>query len=125
MGSLQWWYGAGWLQTIKRVQEKLAATADYFSIGLLFKTLFMPFRQISAGKPRGPLAVRWQAFVDRLVSRAIGAMIRTAIIGIGCLWIAIRVVISGVFIVGWGIVPLLPIVGVVLMASGWVPTWNL
>lgn len=75
VGLLSWWYGAGWVAEAKRVRERIASTADYFSIDLLVKTLFSPFRQISAGKVNGPLGVKWRAFVDRLISRCIGALI--------------------------------------------------
>ncbi|MET0979649.1 MAG: hypothetical protein ABWX90_00140, partial [Candidatus Saccharimonadales bacterium] len=57
IGTLSWWYGAGWRQRLAMLRERLANTIDYFSIDLLARTLFSPFRQISAGKVNGPIGV--------------------------------------------------------------------
>jgi hypothetical protein len=124
LGILSWWYGAGWRQRVTMLREKIASTMDYFSIDLLAKTLFSPFRQISAGKVQGPLGVQMRAFADRLISRVIGGMIRSFMIVIGAAAILLYSIIGGVFVVLWAVVPLLPIVGIVLFVSGWVP-WSL
>ena len=124
MGLLSWWYGAGWVAEAKRVRERIASVADYFSIGLLAKTLFSPFRQISAGNVNGPLAVKWRAFVDRLISRCIGAMMRTFLIVFGIVAIALIAVAGVVALVVWLLIPILPIVGCVMMFVGWVPSWR-
>ncbi len=92
---------------------------DYFSIELLIGTLFSPFRQISAGQVDGPLGVKLRAFADKLISRVIGAMIRLVILLVGVVTIFIQVVLSGVVLMGWAFVPVLPIVGLVLMLIGW------
>jgi hypothetical protein len=124
LGILSWWYGAGWRQRVTMLREKIASTMDYFSIDLLAKTLFSPFRQISAGKVQGPLGVQMRAFADRIISRVIGGMIRSFMIIIGIAAILLYSIIGGVFVILWAAVPLLPLLGIVLFASGWVP-WNL
>ena len=121
VGMLSWWYGAGWLERIKLIQERIVRTVDYFSIGLLAKTLFSPFRQISAGKVSGPIAVKWRAFVDRTVSRVIGAFVRTFIILIGCITIILYCLVGLLTLVVWALVPLFPFIGFLLFISGWVP----
>lgn len=107
-----------------RLREKLMSTLDYFSIDLLIRTFFSPFRQISAGGVRGPLAVQMRAFFDRLISRMIGAMIRFTMIIIGSIAIVLYAVYGVLMLVIWGVVPLVPIIGIVLFVSGWVP-WSL
>lgn len=124
VGLLSWWYGAGWRERALGLREHLSATADYFSIDLLLRTLFSPFRQISAGGVRGPLGVQVRAFFDRLVSRVIGAMIRSTIIVIGAISLAVFTIIGAVLVVLWLVVPLLPIVGCILWITGWMP-WSL
>ena len=114
----------GWRQRVGIVKERLASTLDYFSIDLLLKTLFSPFRQISAGKVNGPLAVRWRAFVDRLVSRCIGAIVRLIIIMAGIVIILFFSLIGLLSLALWAVVPVLPIVGVAMMLIGWVPSWT-
>lgn len=125
VGMLSWWYGVGWIERAKLIRERMARTVDYFSITLLIKTLFAPFRQISAGKVNGPLGVKWRAFIDRTISRVIGALIRTIIILIGCVTITLYGLVGIVTMVVWAIVPLVPFIGFLLFISGWVPvSWN-
>lgn len=124
VGILSWWYGQGWRQRVSHLGEKLSGTVDYFSIDLLLRTLFSPYRQISAGKVRGPLGVQVQAFFDRLISRLIGAMIRLTMIIVGGFAIVIHAVLGSVMILLWAVVPVLPIIGIVLFVLGWVP-WSL
>lgn len=118
---VQWWYGDGWRQRAKMVSARLDSTVDYFSIELLLKTLFSPFRQISAGKVDGPLGVKLRAFADRMISRVIGAMIRLVILVIGVITIFLQALIGIIILIGWAFVPALPIVGVVMMVVGWTP----
>ncbi len=122
--ALEWWYGAGYKAELLRVRERLASSYDYFSIGLLAKTLFSPFRQISAGKVSGSLAVIWRAFVDRLISRIIGAIVRTIFIVVGSIWLAILATVSIIMLIGWAVVPFLPFIGFVAAVAGWVPQWQ-
>lgn len=124
VGLLTWWYGTGWRQRAVIVKERLAATMDYFSIDLLLKTLFAPFRQISAGQVRGPLAVQWRAFVDRLVSRCIGAVVRLILIFVGIVAIMFFAIAGLLNLILWAVVPILPVVGAIMMLIGWVPSWT-
>lgn len=123
-GILSWWYGPGWRERVTAMRENLASTMDYFSIELLLKTLFSPFRQISAGQVRGPLAVQMRAFFDRLISRFIGAMIRITIMVIGLLAIFFNILIGSIGIVLWAFIPLLPFAGLALWLMGWMPWIN-
>ena len=122
-GVLAWWYTDGWKQCLLRVRDRFVATADYFSIGLLLKTLFAPFRQISAGTVDGPFEAKLQAFFDQLISRFIGAAARLVVMAIGIVTIILGAVAGGVTLILWVFVPFLPIVGLILFALGWLP-WN-
>ncbi len=118
---VQWWYGDGWRQRAKMVSNRLDSTVDYFSIELLIKTLFSPFRQISAGKVDGPLGVKLRAFADRMISRVIGAMIRLVILIIGVITILLQSLFGIVTLIGWAFVPVLPAIGIIMMIIGWTP----
>ena len=122
-GMMEWWYTDGWRQCFDRAKGRLLSTLDFFSIDLLAKTLFAPFRQIAAGKVGGPLEVQLRAFFDRLFSRVIGMFVRLIMIGIGSVTIVIDIVVGGVLLLMWPLVPLLPIVGMFLFMMGWVP-WS-
>lgn len=118
---MNWWYGAGWRQRSQMVQERLTQTLDFFSIDLLLKTFFSPFRQISAGKVRGSLDVQFRAFIDRLISRLIGAMVRSFILFIGIVTILFNAVFGIIVLVFWVFVPLLPVFGLIMLILGWTP----
>lgn len=117
----RWWYGDGWRQRVQFIAGRLDGTIDYFSFDLLLKTLFAPFRQISVGRVDGPLEVKLRALVDKLFSRVIGAFIRSIILLVGAIAIGLQVVMSLLLLVGWGLVPLLPVIGVGMTLLGWTP----
>lgn len=121
VGILSWWYGSGWLQRMHLVQERLASVADYFSIGLMFATLFAPYRQISAGGGGGSLANQWQGFVDRTISRFVGAFIRTFMIIVGLVALVLSSLLGILILIFWPLVPLMPAVGAILLVLGWMP----
>ncbi len=118
VGIFQWWYGEGWLRHLKRSYVGILRMADFFSIGLLLKTLFNPFRQISAGSAQGPLPVRLRAFADRVFSRCVGAVIRSCAIVIGLIAILLRTVWTCISVVCWTLLPLLPVFGIIVWLSG-------
>lgn len=118
---LGWWYGPGWKLRVLALREKLFATIDYFSIDLLAKTFFSPFRQISAGKVRGPIGLQIRAFFDQLLSRVIGSIVRSIVICIGIVAIVLHVILGLIALLLWAVMPLAPFVGVSLALLGWMP----
>ena len=121
VGLFSWWYGAGWVRCISAVRGGLASIYDYFSLDLLLRTLFSPFRQISAGGVRGPIGVQLRAMLDNLISRVIGAVVRTLVIIIGIITLLVSCLLGLLRIVAWPFIPLLPIVCIVFASLGWVP----
>ena len=118
VGIFQWWYGAGWVRHARRSYVGILRTADVFSLALLLKTLFNPFKQISAGGGGASFPAQFQAFLDRLFSRAVGATIRSLTILLGMAVIATRAVWALCSIVLWTILPFVPLIGAVLWLSG-------
>jgi hypothetical protein len=124
VGIISWWYGRGWVGQWKRVAHRFALTLEFFSIGQLFTTLFAPFRQISAGGGSdGSIGGQFRAIVDQLISRVIGSFVRFFTIVFGIIVILLQALYEGIVLVGWLLVPLLPIAGLIMVAIGWVPTW--
>lgn len=115
---LKWWYTAGLRQRAKKIAVRLDGTIDYFSMDLLIKTLFAPFRQISSGSVDGPLKVKLQALVDKLFSRVIGAVVRCILLVIGCVTILLQSLLAVIILAVWLVVPVLPIVGIAAAAMG-------
>ena len=121
VGLLRWWYTIGWSQRARMIMDRLDGTMDFFSIGLLLRTMFSLFRQDGAGSVDGPLSVKFQAFIGRLISRVIGAMIRCTVLLIGVVSITLQALLGIVVLLLWAIVPFLPVIGFVAMTAGWIP----
>jgi len=125
VGLISWWYGYGWVQQWRSMVKRFHATLEFFSVGQLLSTLFAPFRQISAsGASDGSFGGALRAFGDKLISRTIGAIIRFFTIVIGVIVIVLQAVYEAIVMVAWWFVPLLPVVGAILFAIGWVPLWT-
>lgn len=112
-----WWYGRGWRDQVGRVKTSLVKVNDTFSIPLLLKTLFMPFRQISADVGGRSLEEKFRAALDKLFSRLIGAFMRFFVIIAGVVVIFLLLILSVIRLLLWPLMPFLPVVGVVLMTT--------
>lgn len=121
VGLLRWWYSAGWTRRGQMVMDGLHRTTDYFSIGLLLRTMFSLFRQDGAGSVDGPLTAKLEAFGGALISRFIGAGIRTIVLIMGCLTIIVRSLVGALLLILWLFVPIAPIIGFIVMMTGWIP----
>lgn len=121
VGILSWWYGNGLLVRLKMVSDKLCTSADFFSVGLLLKTLFSPYKQISAGHIDGFIGVKIHAFFDRLISRIIGSFVRTGVIISGLLVMLFQLLFGAFTLILWLVIPLLPAAGLIMWVIGWVP----
>jgi hypothetical protein len=114
-----WWYGVGWMTLWQKVSGRVTGVLSFFSVAQLIMSLFAPFRQISAGRVQGPLSVHFRAWVDRLFSRGIGAVVRSLLIVTGLLIALCYGVLGFIMIIFWPVLPALPILGIILMASGY------
>jgi hypothetical protein len=123
VGILSWWYSKGFVRCFKMIKNRLVISADIFSIRLLIVTIFAPFRQISAYEAGESLADKIRVFFDKLLSRIIGAIVRIFMIIFGLIIMTLQIILGVVTIIFWLIIPLLPIAGLILMATGWVPQW--
>lgn len=116
---LSWWYGRGLRGQAQRVLARIDRTAEFFSISLLFRTLFDPFRQIDANPTvGGSMDMRMHAAFDRMFSRLIGFMVRSFSIGIGFGAILLIGLIGLLQLVLWPFVPVLPLIGLLLVVLG-------
>ncbi len=120
----KWWYGAGLKNRFERLTDKIIKTSDFFSIDLLIKTFFQPFRMIDSQKlEKGALEDKVRNWFDRLISRLIGAMIRFGVLLVGLLALLARLVYSLVAMILWLFVPFLPAVCVILFVLEVAPSW--
>lgn len=116
-----WWYGQGWRELLERISARIARVNDMFSLGTLVRTLFAPFRQIGVGQTGGSLDVKIRSWADRMVSRCVGAVVRTLTLLAGVVVVLCTAAFGAVQLIGWVLLPVLPLVGLVLFLIGWVP----
>ena len=109
-----WWYTAGWGQLGRRARLRITGMLDFFSVGMLLKSLFAPFRQISVGRVSGSLDTQLRAWADRQISRGIGAMVRLAVILFGLLATMVMITVSVFLLALWPLVPLIPVIVTVI-----------
>lgn len=118
-GFLQWWYLRGWSIFVHGLLDKLRNLADFFSLGLLLRTLFYPFRQISAySDDNASLPAQFRAFFDKLLSRIIGATVRIGILFAGLIAVVLEAVFGLVLTILWPFIPLAPVAAIILTILG-------
>lgn len=121
---LSWWYSEGWLEQISLTKRSFIKLADKFSIGMLLRTLFAPFRQISVGEQAGKTASLASVIADKLISRLVGSVMRLVMVFVGILALVIYAIISVLRLAGWPLLPLAPVLGLILMVSVGAP-WKI
>lgn len=119
LALVSWWYTAGWMALGRRIEQRLRRTLGFFSVGMLAKTLFNPFRQIAAVKGQGSLDMQMRAWADRSFSRMIGAVMRSIFIVVGLLTSFLVLLIGTVQFLLWPLVPALPLIALLGLAMGW------
>ncbi|MBR3180538.1 hypothetical protein IKF63_00455 [Candidatus Saccharibacteria bacterium] len=116
---LKWWYTRGFKDYFAKFVNLLKNAADFFSIRLLIRNFFSPFRQISAEKSSSlALGERLRAAGDYLLSCIIGAIIRFFILIIGIVIIFIQFIFGIIGAILWPLMPALLVYCFVLFARG-------
>lgn len=114
-----WWYSQGWRVFISGMKGWFAGVADFFSMDSLIRTLFKPYRQISANSSSGgSFDLRFQMFIDRMISRLIGFLSRLVLLLVGGLIIVVGGLLGMILVVLWPLIPLMPVAGIVLTIVG-------
>lgn len=112
-----WWYGVGWSEVANRVVKRAAGVWQLFSVGILLRTLFFPWKRIVTPPGKSFDAIL-RGMVDNAVSRFVG------------LWVRIFAVIAAVFLTGFaslvgivliGVWPLLPPLGLFMLFRSALP----
>ena len=102
---LRWWYGTGWLQAAQRVGIWASRVERIFSLRMLARTLFAPWRRIISFGGNS-FEARLRAALDNFISRCVGFVVRIIVLIGACITIVLAVALATVFVVLW---PLLPI----------------
>lgn len=105
---LGWWYGAGFKDLGVKFNSLFESTSDFFSVGLLAKSLFQPFRQtLTTSNYKRTL---WEKIGDALVSRTIGFLVRACLIVAGGVILLVEILAMGITYLLWPVIPFIPII---------------
>jgi hypothetical protein len=104
----RWWYTAGWLNAFDRIGARIKIIYDDFSLPILIRTLFEPWKQITSYAPdSSSLDLKFRVWFDNLFARIIGFVIRLGVIFFA-ISVIVFVAIIGLFLaLLWPLVPLL------------------
>ena len=109
-----WWYSRGWQQLVKNMERRITLTSSMFSVPILLRTLFAPWKRIIT-YPGASIEAKIRAFSDNMVSRFVGFTVRIFVLFTAAIMLLIVSVVALVEIVAW---PLLPIIALVLLVKG-------
>ncbi len=108
---IRWMYienpGVFW----RALKDLILGLSSYFSVSLLTSTLAAPWRHDSVDMSRLPIHYWFQAIVSNLVSRFVGLVVRSLVVGAGLAVMAVAAMGGIVLILAWYLLP------VILLAS--------
>jgi hypothetical protein len=101
-----WWYGAGWQKAIRGAVGLVKKVELSFSIRVLVKTLFAPWKRIIA-PPGRALEDKLSAMLDNLVSRTVGFFVRIFSLVTAIVLMAGASFVGIIIALSWPLIPLL------------------
>ena len=112
---IQWNFLDAPKEILKAWKNFLLFNLNYFSIPILLKTLFSPWRRYAWSYGRGfDIKVYFEAAMSNLISRSIGLIIRVFLIFIGSA-IEMFIVLGGALVfLSWILLPFLLVGGLIL-----------
>jgi hypothetical protein len=108
----QWWYGSGWAQATKGAVNLVKKVELSFSIGVLLRTLFSPWKMIVTNPGRS-LDDKFRAMIDNLVSRTVGFFVRIFSLITALIMMAVASIIGMVIAISWPLIPVLIILSAI------------
>ena len=107
MGFLWWHYSYGVSFYINRYVYSMSWVIHYFSLPLLLTSLFSPWkRMIDVDNQPGFNLQRWfQTFTFNLISRAIGAVVRSVLFIVGVIFLIFVMLFGSLGLLIWCLVP--------------------
>ncbi|HEX8182171.1 MAG TPA: hypothetical protein VF575_01055 [Candidatus Saccharimonadales bacterium] len=111
---LTWWYRQGWSQIIKNAETRSTKVSHLFSVPILLRTLFAPWRRIIT-YPGASIEAKFRAAGDNLVSRVVGFTVRSLVLLSAGVMLLLTTVAALLQLVIW---PLIPPAVIVLFVKG-------
>ncbi len=100
-----WHYTKSWQDVFRVISNYLWFVSNYFSIQLLSRTLFSPWRRLSLSGGKGQEDSFVGALLVNTIMRVVGFLIRSLTIFAGCIALLLSVFVAGIFLILWLIFP--------------------
>lgn len=112
----KWYYGEAAKNVLTAWKNFILFAVNYFSIPLLFKTLFVPWKRDFTKKPKGlDFKKLFEYIAFNLVSRGLGFLVRFSMIIAGAVFLILIIVLGAVFFILWLVLPLV-LLGLLIFA---------
>ena len=115
---LIWWYGEGVVSAWRVAVAILYDVADFFSLPILVRTWFAPWKNDTIVVRNISLGDQWKIWQQNFISRFFGFVVRTIIILVTLFVLAAVTTLTSIVLGLWLTVPFLPLLLPVL--SIWV-----
>lgn len=104
----RWYYIEAIRGILKGWRNFIIFSLEYFSIPLLLKTLFAPWKRDITRRPRGlDLKKLFEYISFNLISRGLGFFVRLITICVGILFFFLVIILGALFFVIWLVLPLI------------------
>jgi hypothetical protein len=109
-----WWYSKGIRDFFIYLKAIFLKITDIFSVKLLLRTFFSPWKRDITSMEGLPLNQMIQVIVFNLISRIIGALIKTIILFIYLIALSVFFAVSISLVLIWLFLPLISILGLIM-----------
>jgi hypothetical protein len=109
-----WWYSKGIYDFFIYLKAIFLKITDIFSVRLLLRTFFSPWKRDVTPMESLPLNLMLQVIIFNLVSRLIGAFIKAIILFIYFIALAIFLSLTLFLVMLWLLLPLITILGLII-----------
>lgn len=111
---LTWWYRQGWMQVAKNTEQRFFKVSHLFSVPILVRTLFAPWRRIIT-YPGASIDAKLRAMGDNMVSRVVGFSVRALVLFSAGVMLLLSSIVAGIQLIVW---PLIPPAAIVTLIKG-------
>jgi hypothetical protein len=115
---IKWHYGRGFRELMGLSSNFLRFILHFFSLGLLFKTLFHPWRRMSENYSSGlDIEAAFSSLVVNMIMRSVGFVSRAGIIIVGLLFLFAFTIIAAFAMALWLVLPVVLIILIIIAVS--------
>ncbi len=108
-----WHYSRAFKELFGLWKNFLWFVTHFFSLPQLTRTFFAPFKRIQERRKRGFDIEDWLGvFLVNIISRLIGALLRSVLITVGLLCWLLTALVGGMIFLLWVVLPVIVLVGV-------------